>query len=82
MQEADNDRTPFASIVDGMTTDALPGGDEVVSVFAIIKSRSASGEIVWSGRSGGAEISSEELLGVFVSLSASLRDDLANEWEW
>jgi hypothetical protein len=82
LDRTDERRVSFAELLDGFTTARLSEGDQVVSVFAIVKSVSSEQEVVWAGRSGGAEISSEELLGVLMALAGSLRDDLAKDWEW
>jgi hypothetical protein len=81
-EEPEEPRVSFADLLEGFTTARLSEGDQVISVFAIVKSVTFEQEVVWAGRSGGAEISSEELLGVLMALAGSLRDDLAKDWEW
>ena len=78
----DEARVPFADLVRGFTTAPMAERDVVISVFAVVKAWSADGEVVWAGRSGGDPLSSEELLGVLSGLAASIRRDLAEDWEW
>ena len=76
------DRVPFEELVAGLETDSLDADLAVISVFCLIKSETETGETVWAGRSGGAPMSSEELLGALVGLAESVRQDLAANWEW
>jgi hypothetical protein len=73
---------PYVDLVDGFTTDALDDGDEVVSIFGLVKIRDRDGDVQWAGRSGGEPMSSEELLGALSGLVASIQRDLATDWEW
>ena len=49
---------PFASLVGDLETEGLVEGDEVVSIFALIKTKDADGTTAWEGRSGGEPLSS------------------------
>jgi hypothetical protein len=78
----DDAKVPFASIVEGLTTEPLVEGDETVSVFALIKTRDAEGDFVWAARSAGDLISSEELLGTLVGIATSIRNNISSDWDW
>jgi hypothetical protein len=73
---------PFADLVDGFTTEPLDDGDEVVSIFGLVKLRDTDGDVQWAIRSGGETQSLEELLGALSGLVASIQRDLAADWEW
>jgi hypothetical protein len=77
-----NERIPYKELVRGLETDALDEGDTVLSVFSLVKIRDEDGDVQWAARSGGEPISSEELCGALTGLVASIRQDLADEWEW
>ena len=72
----------YVDLVQGFTTDVLDDGDTVVSIFGLVKIRDSDGDVQWAGRSGGEPMSSEELLGALSGLVASIRADLASDWEW
>lgn len=78
----ERDQVPYRALVEGFTTDALDEGDTVVSIFSLVKVRDRDDDIQWIARSGGDEMSSEELLGALAGLVASMQRDLADEWEW
>lgn len=78
----ESSRTTFTALLGELETDELEDDLKVESVFALIRSRDKDGSAVWSGRSGGTKLSSEELLGAMEGLVASIRRDLANDWEW
>jgi len=82
MDDSPRERVDFGSLLAGFETDALDTDVSPVSAFALIKSRTTDGETVWSGRSGGEQLSSEELLGALSGLVESMRRDLADDWEW
>ena len=72
----------YVDLVQGFTTDVLDDGDTVVSIFGLVKIRDSDGDVQWAGRTGGEPMSSEELLGALSGLVASIRADLASDWEW
>ena len=72
----------YDDLVQGFTTDVLDDGDTVVSIFGLVKIRDSDGDVQWAGRTGGEPMSSEELLGALSGLVASIRADLASDWEW
>jgi hypothetical protein len=78
----DRAKVPFASLVEGFTTDATDDGDTVVTIFSLLKLQDSDGDIQWAARSGGEPMSSEELLGALSGLVASIQRDLAADWEW
>ncbi len=73
---------PFESLVAGLVTEALPEDVSLKAAFCLILGETETGETVWSARSGGQKLSSEELLGALEGLTLSLRQDLAADWEW
>jgi hypothetical protein len=73
---------PFAKLVGDLTTEDLVDGDEVVSIFALIKTKDVDGTTAWEGRSGGEPLSSEELLGALIGIADSIRTNLASDWDW
>jgi hypothetical protein len=78
----DRPQVPYSQLVTGFVTDDIDPGDTIVSIFSLVKIRDSDGDIQWAARSGGEEMSSEELLGALSGLTASVRRDLADEWEW
>lgn len=72
--------TPFSALLAGCGTTALGEGLEVQSVFALLKVRAEDGSAAWSVRSGGAPVTSEELLGVLDGLTTSMRQRLTMAW--
>lgn len=73
---------PFSDLVGDLTTEGLVDGDEVVSIFALIKTKDLDGTTAWEGRSGGEALSSEELLGALIGIADSIRTNLASDWDW
>ena len=78
----DDTEVPMARLVGDFVTAAIDDDLSVVSVFALLKATDNHGAVAWSGRSGGAKLSSEELLGALEGLTESLRRDLASDWDW
>lgn len=73
---------PMRRLVGDFVTAPLDSDLDVVSVFAVVKAIDDHGSIAWAARSGGAKLSSEELLGALEGLTESLRRDLAGDWDW
>jgi hypothetical protein len=73
---------PYSDIVAGFTTEGVDEGDTVLSIFGLVKLRDDEGDVQWAARSGGEDLSSEELLGALIGVVDSMRRDLANDWEW
>lgn len=72
----------MSRLVGGFVTDEIDQDVNVQSIFMIIKAAESDGSAVWSARSGGDPISSEELLGLLEGLAHSLRSALAQDWQW
>ncbi|HKH23933.1 MAG TPA: hypothetical protein VKA42_00615 [Acidimicrobiales bacterium] len=64
-----------------MTLDPLVEGDEPLSIWMLVKSRDAEGDIVWGVRNAGEPFGSEELLGALTGFAESLKRDLASDWD-
>jgi hypothetical protein len=64
-----------------MSDEPLVEGDEALSVWMLVKSRDADGDIVWGVRNAGEPFTSEELLGALTGFAESLTRDLASDWE-
>lgn len=73
--------TPFSELLAGYGTTAIGDGMNVESVFALLKVRGEDGSPAWLVRSGGAQLSSEELLGVLDGLTTSMRQRLIQAWK-
>ncbi|HEY6415948.1 MAG TPA: hypothetical protein VIX41_06910 [Acidimicrobiales bacterium] len=71
----------LAEHIAAMTADPLVEGDEPVSVWMLVKSRDADGDLVWGVRNAGEPLTSEELLGSLTGFIESLKRDLASDWE-
>jgi hypothetical protein len=78
----DNEEVHYGKLVDGLTTEDFDPGEDVIAVFSLFKIQDAEGDEGWTVRSGGEPLSQEELLGVLTGLAASIKRDLAEEWEW
>lgn len=72
----------FSELVAGMDTAKI--GDEflIESVFAVIKARRIDGVRVWHVRSSEMKLSPEERLGALEGYAATLREELAANWNW
>ena len=64
-----------------MTDEPLGPGDEPVSIWMLVKSRDADGDMVWGVRAAGEPLSAEELLGALTGFTTSLARELASDWE-
>lgn len=64
-----------------MTDEPLAGGDKPVSIWMLVKSHDADGDVVWGVRHAGEPLSTEELLGALTGFTASLARELASDWE-
>lgn len=73
--------TDLAQHIAAMSGEPLVEGDEPISVWMLVKSRDAEGDVVWGVRNAGEPFSSEELLGALSGFTESLRRDLASDWE-
>jgi len=71
----------LADHVADMTEEPLPDGDEPVSIWMLVKSRDAEGDVVWGVRHAGEDLGTEELLGALTGFTASLTRELASDWE-
>jgi hypothetical protein len=73
--------TPFSELLAGYGTTTLAEGATIESVFALLKLRTEDGTATWSVRSGGAQLTVEELLGVLEGLTTSIRGKLTKGWK-
>jgi hypothetical protein len=73
--------TLFSKLLAGYGTTTLGEGMQVESVFALLKVRAEDGTAAWSVRSGGAPLTTEELLGVLDGLTTSMRQKLTRAWK-
>ena len=71
---------PIEEVLPGAMLMPLPEGDEVVTVYVLVKSRDAEGLTGWSWRSPEI-VNQEELLGALVSQTDLLRDQMLKQWE-
>ena len=72
---------PFSELLAGYGTTTIGEGMDIESVFALLKVRAEDGSAAWSVRTGGAQLTVEELLGVLEGLTASLRQRLTRAWK-
>ncbi|HET6951969.1 MAG TPA: hypothetical protein VFI47_16425 [Acidimicrobiales bacterium] len=75
------DPASLAEHVAAMSDEPLVEGDTPLSIWMLVKSRDADGDIVWGVRNAGAPFTSEELLGALTGFTGSLTRDLASDWE-
>ncbi|MDQ2649673.1 MAG: hypothetical protein M3Z03_08965 [Actinomycetota bacterium] len=73
--------TPFSELLAGYGTTTLAEGANIESVFALLKLRTEDGTATWSVRSGGVQLTVEELLGVLEGLTTSIRGKLTKGWK-
>lgn len=73
--------TPFSELLAGYGTTTLAEGAAIESVFALLKLRTEDGSATWSVRSGGVQLTVEELLGVLEGLTTSIRNKLTKGWK-
>jgi hypothetical protein len=72
---------PFSELLAGYGTTTIGDGMDVESVVALLKVRDEEGGAAWSVRSGGAQLTLEELVGVLEGLTSSLRQRLTRAWK-
>jgi hypothetical protein len=75
------DAAALAAHISAMSDEPLVEGDQPLSVWMLVKSRDADGDVVWGVRNAGEPFTSEELLGALSGFTASLTRDLASDWE-
>lgn len=75
------DSSALAQHIAAMSDEPLVEGDVPASVWMLVKSRDAEGDIVWGVRNAGERFTSEELLGALSGFVESLKRDLASDWE-
>ncbi|MBN2622427.1 MAG: hypothetical protein JXA83_03610 [Acidimicrobiales bacterium] len=75
------DSSALAQHIAAMSDEPLVEGDVPASVWMLVKSRDAEGDIVWGVRNAGEPFTSEELLGALSGFVESLKRDLASDWE-
>lgn len=75
------DAAALSQHIADMSDEPLVEGDEPVSVWMLVKSRDAEGDLVWGVRNAGEPFTSEELLGALTGFTESLKRDLASDWE-
>ena len=75
------DAAALSQHIADMSDEPLVEGDEPVSVWMLVKSRDAEGDLVWGVRNAGEPLTSEELLGALTGFTQSLTRDLASDWE-
>lgn len=71
----------LAEHIAAMSDEPLVEGDSPLSVWMLVKSRDADGDLVWGVRNAGDPFTSEELLGALTGFTESLKRDLASDWE-
>jgi hypothetical protein len=81
MSQTDSSNADLARSIAAIADDPLVEGDEPISVWMLVKSRDADGDLVWGVRNAGEPFTSEELLGALSGFTASLTRDLASDWE-
>ena len=81
MSSTDPAGSDLAGHIAAMSDEPLLEGDEPVSVWMLVKSRDAEGDLVWGVRNAGEPLTSEELLGALTGFTHSLARDLASDWE-
>jgi hypothetical protein len=71
----------LAEHIAAMTNDPLVEGDEPLSIWMLVKSRDAEGDVVWGVRDAGEPLSFEELLGALTGFAESIKRHLASDWD-
>lgn len=79
--DSPSDAPDLAQHISAISDEPLVDGDQVLSVWMLVKSRDADGDVVWGVRNAGAPFTSEELLGALTGFAESLKRDLASDWE-
>jgi len=72
---------PFSELLAGYGTTTIGEGMDIESVVALLKVRAEDGSAAWSVRSGGSQLTAEELLGVLDGLTSSIRQRLTRCWK-
>ena len=72
---------PFSELLAGYGTTTIGEAMDVESVCALLKLRAEDGSAAWSVRSGGRQLTAEELLGVLDGLTTSIRERLTKCWK-
>lgn len=72
----------FSELLAGLDTVGV--GDQYVieSVFAVIKARRHDGSAAWFARSSEMRLGAEERLGALEGYAATVRQGLADTWQW
>ncbi|HUQ64294.1 MAG TPA: hypothetical protein VM121_11115 [Acidimicrobiales bacterium] len=73
---------PFSELLAGLETIGVAEEHLIESVFAVIKARRIDGAPVWHVRSAEMRLSSEEQLGALDGYADTVRQDLADSWNW
>jgi hypothetical protein len=81
MSPTDSTGPDLAGNIAAMSDEPLLEGDHPLSVWMLVKSRDADGDVVWGVRNAGEPLTSEELLGALTGFTRSLARDLASDWE-
>ena len=81
MRMSSLDSAALSQHIATMSGEPLVDGDQPASVWMLIKSRDAEGDVVWGVRNAGEPFTSEELLGALTGFTESLKRDLASDWE-
>jgi hypothetical protein len=81
MSPTDSAGPDLAGNIAAMSDEPLLEGDQPLSVWMLVKSRDAEGDVVWGVRNAGEPLTSEELLGALTGFTTSLARDLASDWE-
>jgi hypothetical protein len=81
MSSTESTAADLAEHIAAMSDEPLLEGDQPLSVWMLVKSRDAEGDVVWGVRSAGDPLTSEELLGALTGFTTSLARDLASDWE-
>jgi hypothetical protein len=81
MSPVAEEAVPFSELLAGYGTTTIGDDMAIESVFALLKVRAEDGSAAWSVRSGGAQLSLEELLGVVDGLTTSIRERLTRAWK-
>ena len=79
--DSPSDAPDLARHIGAISDEPLVDGDEVLSVWMLVKSRDADGDVVWGVRNAGQPFTSEELLGALTGFAESLKRDLSSDWE-
>jgi hypothetical protein len=81
MTSTEPGHSDLAEHISAISDEPLVEGDTPLSVWMLVKSRDADGDVVWGVRNAGDAFTSEELLGALTGFAESLKRDLASDWE-